>query len=698
MEPAAALLRVENLSVSYQVGRGWIEAVRGFRLEVEAGQIAGIVGESGSGKSTVARALMRYLPANGRTGPESRILFMEEELTSKTRLQMEKLWGAQIALVPQNPAAALNPSMRVGEQIAESLRHHLHLDAQAAHQKVIEGLARVRLPEPERLARRYPHELSGGQQQRVVIAMALATSPRLLILDEPTTALDVTTEAAILDLVRDLIREEGAGAVFVTHNLGVVAQLCDHVTVMYAGEIMAGGGVASLYARPIHPYTAGLLNSIVQPGQTKHDRALASIPGRPPFLAAIPPGCVFAPRCPVALAHCHIDHPLLESLPDGRMVSCHRWREIDAGNLNALGELALSGPLVVDNLSEERDDLLVIAGLVKHFPAKRTFREVMRGVRPAPVRAVDGINLRVLKGRTYGLVGESGSGKTTLSRVLIGLTPRTEGDIHLLDIPLNTDSIRQRGKDILAQIQMVFQNPQGSLNPYLTVGQALRRPLLKLTGLSRDEADRTVSDLLRAVNLQPEYSGRYPSELSGGEKQRVAIARAFASEPALILLDEPVSALDVSVQASVLNLLATLQAERETSYIFISHDLAVVAYLADYIAVMYLGQLFEVGYARDLFSPPLHPYTEALVSAIPVADPSHETEPLHLSDNIPGPRNIPPGCRFHTRCPRKIGAICEEEQPPFQDDGDGHFIRCHIPLDELAAVQQATFSPPAPSR
>ncbi|MBZ0309627.1 MAG: ABC transporter ATP-binding protein [Anaerolineae bacterium] len=334
----------------------------------------------------------------------------------------------------------------------------------------------------------------------------------------------------------------------------------------------------------------------------------------------------------------------------------------------------------------ERESLLKAENLTKHFEVRRSLSELLQGKKPVPLRAVDGVHLGVQTGRTLGLVGESGSGKTTLSRLIIGLTDPTDGHIELKEVKIQ-DTVRERRPDVLAQLQMVFQNPQNSLNPYLPVGQQIRRPLMKLTSMKREEADQEVFRLLRAVNLREEYAARFPGELSGGEKQRVAIARAFASNPALIICDEPVSALDVSVQAAVLNLLARLQEERDTAYIFISHDLAVVGYLADYIAVMYLGQLFEVGYGHDLFQPPYHPYTEALISAIPVPDPTHESQSIRLQGEIPSPRHLPTGCRFHTRCPRKIGEICEIQDPPWQDDGEGHLIRCHIPLAELEAMQ-----------
>lgn len=684
VEMGDTVLSVDNLSVSYKVGRRWIRAVREFRVEVARGQIVGVVGESGSGKSTVATGIMQFLPPNGRTEPDSKIAFMGEDISASPRRAMQHIWGARMSMVPQNPAAALNPSIRVGEQVAEIVRRHMGADRSAALAQVVEEFRRVNLPDPEGILKRYPHELSGGMQQRVVIAMALITSPQLLVLDEPTTSIDVTTEAVILDLVKNLIRDEAAGALYVTHNLGVVAQLCERVVVMYAGEIMEEASVAALFERPLHPYTIGLLNSVPRLGQTKRDVGLQTIPGRPPSLTDLPEGCVYAPRCPLAIPICHT-RPPLEVPAEGRLVRCHRWREIDAGEVSVSAK-EKAGVEAIDTADLEREKLLRVENLVKHFPIRRSLAEMIRGVKPAPVRAVDGVNLNVQRGRTLGLVGESGSGKTTLSRLIIGLEDRTAGTIDLLGMDLRGD-VHDRDKQALAELQMVFQNPQNSLNPYLTVGQAIRRPLITLAGMNRAEADREVCRLLRAVNLRDEYALRYPGELSGGEKQRVAIARAFASNPSLIICDEPVSSLDVSVQSAVLNLLAQLQEDRDTAYLFISHDLAVVSYLADYIAVMYLGQLFEVGYGRDLFSPPLHPYTEALVSAIPVADPSRRVRRVRLTDDIPSPRNMPTGCRFHTRCPHKIGAICENEAPPWRDDGDGHFIRCHIPLDELRDLQ-----------
>lgn len=675
-------LEVRNLHVGYRSKRRWVEAVRDFEIQVMPRQIYGIVGESGSGKSTVVNAIIRYLNQNGRI-LQGNILLNGEDLTPKSHRQMQEFWRSKLNLVPQNPYTSLNPSLRIGEQIAEAVRINRHLQPVEVQQRVIDILKKVRIADPQQVLKRYPHELSGGMQQRVILAMAFSSASELLVLDEPTTSLDVTIEAVILDLIRDLVHSTDASALYITHNLGVVAQLCERVVVMYAGEIMEDASVHDLFTRSLHPYTIGLLACVPAVGETKRDAALRSIPGSPPSLRSLPPGCVYAPRCPAAIERCHNERPPLESLPEGRRVRCHRWQEIANGNLQ-VEQAYEAGLPEMDSI--ERPRTLEVENLTKHYTMRRSLPEIILGKTGTSVKAVDGVNLYIQKGRTLGLVGESGSGKTTLSRVIVGLTDRTSGNVCLMGIEL-APKTRQRPQAVLSQLQMVFQNPQDSLNPYLTVGQSLRRTLMKLARLNYRKASQEAKRLLKAVNLRESYINRYPSELSGGEKQRVAIARAFASHPELIVCDEPVSALDVSVQAAVLNLLARLQEDNQTSYLFISHDLSVISYLADYVAVMYLGRIFEVGYARDIGNAPMHPYTEALVSAIPIPNPTQKTRRIRLHDDLPSPRNLPSGCRFHTRCPRKIGDICESTEPPWRDDDEGHFIRCHIPLDELSKLQ-----------
>ena len=705
------LLDVEKLTISYQVNNRWIAAVRDFRLQLQRGQIVGLVGESGSGKSTVALALMHYLSSNGRVEHGSKLNFDGEDLLSKSNAEMRRLWAKRIKFVPQNAAAALNPSIKIGRQVTEALEAADGVESHDAYQRMMRIFHDVNLVDPERVAERYPHELSGGMQQRITIAMALISNPELLIMDEPTTGLDVTTEAVILDLVRGLIAERETSVVYITHNLGVVAQLCQRVVVLYAGEIMEEAEVTDLFQQPRHPYTLGLLSSVPKPGQSKSRAQLQSIAGNPPSLTEQASGCVFAERCPFVVDICREEKPPLETLADRRSVRCHRWEEItptlNPSPIEREGLLfdntplpSLWGRVDTDPAGKGRAaktlavgdggaaTLMRVTDVKKHFPVERNLREILGRVEPTPIRAVDGLDLQLRAGQTLGLVGESGSGKTTLARVIIGLEERSGGKLELLGMDVR-NSVRDRSHDVLSKLQMVFQNPQNSLNPYLSVRQAIRRPLIKLRGFSPAQADAEALALLERVNLRAEYADRYPDELSGGEKQRVAIARAFASDPDIIICDEPVSALDVSVQSAVLNLLAELQEDHGSAYLFISHNLSVVGYLADAIAVMYLGQLFEVGEAHELFHPPYHPYTEALVSAIPVADPSHSTERILLSDDLPSAQNLPSGCRFHTRCPHKIGDICEREEPPWRAGEAGHLIRCHIPLEELSTLQSS---------
>ncbi len=694
--PQQNLLHVDKLTISYRVENRWIPAVRDFCLQLQPGHIVGLVGESGSGKSTVALALMRYLSRNGRVEDGGTLRFDGEDLLSKSNDEMRRLWAKRIKFVPQNAAAALNPSIKIGRQVTEALKAAESLDGPEAQDRMMSMFHDVNLVDPERVAQRYPHELSGGMQQRVTIAMALISNPELLIMDEPTTGLDVTTEAVILDLVRNLITERDTSVVYITHNLGVVAQLCKRVVVLYAGEIMEEATVLDLFQQPRHPYTLGLISSLPKPGQSKRATQLQSIAGNPPSLTRRPSGCVFAERCPFVIDICRQQNPPLEAVGDGRAVRCHRWAEISTLSpspqaLPLQGGKGIKKPLPVHGAAGDDNTLLKVSNLTKHFPVERSLREILGRFEPSPIRAVDGLDLRLRAGQTLGLVGESGSGKTTLARLIIGLEERSGGTLELLGIDVR-NRVRERSHDVLSKLQMVFQNPQNSLNPYLSVRQAIRRPLIKLRGFSAAEADAEALSLLERVNLRAEYAERYPDELSGGEKQRVAIARAFASEPDLIICDEPVSALDVSVQSAVLNLLAELQHDHGSAYLFISHNLSVVGYLADTIAVMYLGQLFEVGAARELFQPPYHPYTEALVSAIPVPDPLHATERILLSDDLPSAQNLPSGCRFHTRCPRKIGDICETDEPPWRQGGAGHQIRCHIPLADLQASQSGLVS------
>ncbi len=683
--PEATVIEAQNVCIDYRLGNQWINAIRDVSLQIKAFEIHGLVGESGSGKSTLALALMRYMAKNARV-TSGDILLDGESLLTRSETDMRKIWGRDISLVPQDPLAALNPSYTVGNQIAEIGMLHDKLTSRQAWSKAVEMLEKVRIADAEQVAKKYPHQLSGGMQQRVTIAMALSTRPRLLVLDEPTTALDVTTEATILDLFRDLIHDNQAAALYVSHNLGVIAQMCDRVTVLYGGEVMASANVSDTFNKPVHPYTIGLLASIPRATEGVETR-LPTMDGIAPTLAERPQGCVFAPRCPLAIDKCRVEKPITDIIIEGRTVKCHRWHEIENGEvtINTLPE-----EIPVERLSPAGNEyVLKTDNLTKQYGALSLFDRITRRASRI-VHAVDDVSITVRSRATLGLVGESGSGKTTLARCIVGLETANQGEMTLLDVPISRH-LTERPQTIKRDLQMVFQNPNDTLNPYQTVGRALERTirLLNTEKLRQEQIQSRINELLTAVRLPADYANRYPAELSGGEKQRVAIARAFAANPALVVADEPTSALDVSVQAVVLNLLKDLRATEGASYLFISHDLRAVTYLADWLIVMYLGQIVEEGTTDNVYNIPSHPYTEALVSSIPIADPNIKQGRIRLDGDIPSAANLPTGCRFHTRCPRKIGAICEQQEPPWRDAGDGHHIRCHIPVDELIELQTA---------
>lgn len=676
------VIDVQNLFIDYSLNKEWLNVIHDVSLQIDPLEIHGLVGESGSGKSTLALAMMRYLASNARIS-EGDILLDGESLIAKNDADIRKLWGSQLNLVPQDPLASLNPSYTIGNQIAEITRLHRNHSPQEALQHAVKMLETVKIADPHIVAKRYPHQLSGGMLQRVAIAMALSTEPRLLVLDEPTTALDVTTQAVILDLFRELIKANNAAALYVSHDLGTVAQLCDRVTVLYAGEVMESADVNILYERPIHPYTIGLLASLPHQSVASESR-LPVIEGVAPSLAERPPGCPFAPRCKVAIEHCHTQKPALEQMPDGRFVRCHRWQEIDSGELDVVN----AKQVPVQSAPPRSGYVMKASNMVKTFGGANFWDRLLRR-NVKPVRAVDDISLQINTRSTLGLVGESGSGKTTLARIIVALDRANSGTLELSSTQIPLD-LHQRDKQSLRDIQMIFQNPDDALNPFMTIGQSISRTIKVLSDeqLTRQQTHERVIELLESVRLTPAYADRYPSELSGGEKQRVVIARAFATNPALVIADEPTSSLDVSVQAVVLNLLKDLRAEEGASYLLISHDLDVVAYLADWIAVMYLGEIVEEGKTEDVNGFPSHPYTEALISAIPVPDPGATRGDIRLDGDVPSARNIPSGCRFHTRCPRYLGDICKDVVPPWQDAGDGHMIRCHIEPDELIRLQR----------
>jgi peptide/nickel transport system ATP-binding protein len=671
------LLELQDTCITYTTREGDVRAVRDVSLAVERGQAYGLVGESGSGKTSVAMGIVRYLGRNGRVD-HGRILFDGEDLLAKSDEALRALRGRRIGMVYQDPLSSLNPCLTVGEQLAEGLEIHEGLGKGDARKACLAMLERVHMSDPPATLRRYPHQLSGGQQQRVLIAMALLPRPDLLIMDEPTTGLDVTIEATVLDLVAELRRELETAILYISHNLGVVARICDRVGVMYAGELVEEADVAGLFLSPRHPYTRSLLHCVPRLDASRSGSPLAAIPGQVPRPRALPPGCVFEPRCGAARAECRARRPELDVAGARHVVRCVRWREIDGMEPSPVTRTTVATPpapaaplLTVQNLRSYYEQA---TGTLARLLGRRRY-----------VRAVDGVALEVAPGQTLSVVGESGCGKSTLARCIAGLVRPTGGRLTFRDLDI-TRVVEDRDPSVLREIQMVFQNPDSTLNPAHRVGRAIGRPLHRLGGVPRSRIGEEVRRLLREVQLDDGFEDRLPRQLSGGQRQRVAIARAFAGRSQLVICDEPVSALDVSVQAAILNLLMEIQRARGTALVFISHDLSVVRYLSDFVAVMYLGQVAEIGRTEEVFAPPYHPYTEALLSAVPEPDPRPRADRIRLEGPVPSALDPPSGCRFHTRCPRKVGPICETTVPPVQAASSTHRIACHIPLAELAAI------------
>jgi peptide/nickel transport system ATP-binding protein len=677
------VLKVGNLAISYEIRKGEVPAVRNVSFDVNRGETFGLVGESGCGKSTVAFGIVNFLGRNGKI-LEGSILFQGRELRGRTEEELRRLRGDQISMVYQDPMSALNPTLRIGDQLSEVLIVHRGLSKDDAYEKCIDMLNRVYMPDPETVMTRYPHQLSGGQQQRVVIAMALLNNPALLIMDEPTTALDVTVEAVVLDLIDELRREFDTAIVYITHNLGVIARVSDRVGVMYAGEIVERAPVGDIFLKPMHPYTQGLMRCVPKLGLSKQSSYLYPIRGRLPSLMNLPPGCLFEPRCDFAREECRHKRPELHKVDRNHFARCH-FAEDTIGAKWEPPEEMVSVLAVPPPCAEE--PILQVERLQKYYlQEQRSLISLMGLGQKQYVKAVDDISLEIPKGRTLGVVGESGCGKSTLAKTIVGLEPLTDGKIEFLGFDISVP-VSDRDLNLIKELQMVFQNPDSTLNPSFTVGRQIARPLIRFKTVPRNEVREEAIRLLNAVKMDESYYGRLPRQLSGGEKQRVGIARAFAARPDLVLCDEPVSSLDVSVQAAVLNLLLEIQREFGTTMLFIAHDLSVVRFFSDYVAVMYLGKLCEVGSAEAIYAPPYHPYTEALLSAVPIPDPRAEQKRIRLSGTVPSALKPPTGCRFHTRCPRKMGKICETEEPPRRDDGDGHYVYCHIPLEELRKVE-----------
>ncbi|NIO04127.1 MAG: dipeptide ABC transporter ATP-binding protein [Proteobacteria bacterium] len=694
---SATVLEVDNLQISYETRRGDVEAVEGASFTVREGETIGLVGESGCGKSTIAFGIVNFLGPNGKI-VDGTIRFQGNELVGRSQDELKALRGDRIAMVFQDPMQALNPSVRLGEQLTEVLTcHRRDISREEAWKRSVQMLKKVHMPDVENVMIRYPHQISGGQQQRVVIAMAMLNNPALLIMDEPTTALDVTVEAAVLDLLEELKKDFHAANIFITHNLGVVARVSDYLCVMYAGQMVERGPLSEIFRNPRHPYTMGLLACVPRLGESKLESLLEPIRGRvPPPAERSKTECIFAPRCDYVTEECRKARPSFREITPEHVARCIYALEIGKQPQTSRRQQKVEKELAQPKPPEE--DLLAFEGLKIYYPQESNSVVSLFGLGEKKfVKAVDDVSLRVARGRSLGVVGESGCGKSTLVKGLIGLEPVTDGGVEFLGFDA-TQSISVRDTRLIQEMQMVFQNPDSTLNPSYSVGTQIARPIRKFRTVPKNQVKSEVIRLLKAVRLPPTYYDRLPRQLSGGEKQRIGIARALASRPDLIICDEPVSALDVSVQAAVINLLLEIQQVFGSSMIFIAHDLSVVRFFSDDIAVMYLGQIVEIGPAEAIYAPPYHPYTEALLSAVPIPDPDAEQKEIRLSGNVPSALNPPSGCRFHTRCPRRQemlpddGRICETEVPPWRASEKGHRILCHIPIEDLEKVEPVVHS------
>ena len=677
------ILEISNLSISFFTRLTEIPAVMDFSCEVWPGEAMGLVGESGCGKSTVALGVMQDLGVNGRVVGGS-IKFKGRDLADYSPEELRQLRGAEIAMIYQEPMASLNPAMRIGHQLIEVPMIHQGIsehDAYALARQVVED---VRLPDPDRILNAYPHQLSGGQQQRIVIAMALMSKPALLILDEPTTALDVTVEAGIVDLVKELGHKYGTSMLFISHNLGLVMDVCDRICVMYSGEAVETGTVNDVFDKMRHPYTQALFRSIPLPGADKNTHPLIAIPGNFPLPHERPQGCNFGPRCDyfsegkcndTAIPMADVD---VEKRHDTR---CLRFADIDWDAPLAVVEdkvrTKIGAPVLsVDNLRKYYE---VSANALFSSAEKRV------------VKANESISFQAHEAETLAIVGESGCGKSTLAKVLLGLETASDGSILMNDQSIENTPISERSTKTVSSIQMVFQNPFDTLNPSMAVGRQIIRALEVFEiGNNQGERHERMLELLDLVKLPREFADRMPRQLSGGQKQRVGIARAFAGDANIVVADEPVSALDVSVQAAVTDLLMEIQNKSRTTLLFISHDLSIVRYLSDRVIVMYLGHIVEAGTTDQVFSPPYHPYTEALLSAVPIADTRIKRKRIVLEGDIPSAMNPPPGCPFQTRCSHKSevpGGLCDTELPPVRNLANGHQIKCHLADDILSRME-----------
>ena len=663
---ASALLEVEDLHVHFETSRGIVRAVEGLSFHVGRGEVLAIVGESGSGKSVSALSIMRLLPRLTGHISKGRITFDGKNLLALDEEGMREIRGRDMSMIFQEPMTSLNPILTIGLQITEPLQIHLGMSVSQARARAVELMRLVGIPDPERRLEQYPHQFSGGMRQRVMIAIGLACNPKLIIADEPTTALDVTIQAQILELMKDLSRKLNIALIIITHNLGVVARYADRVIVMYAARLVEQGTADAVFHRPRHPYTMGLLRSVPRLDRPRGAK-LETIEGLPPNLATAPPGCRFAPRCPYRIDDCAKPPPLVAT-DTGGLSACIRHAEIAAGKI----VWAASGTGTQEDTISYTRPILDVRGLTKHFVISAGFR------RPGGVvRAVEDVSFAIHAGETLGLVGESGCGKTTVGRLILRLEQPTDGEIKFEGINLLTASPAEL-QAVRRKVQVIFQDPYSSLNPRMTVGQIIGEPLhVYDLAPSRKTRHARIEDLLGQVGLRPEMATRYPHQLSGGQRQRVGIARALAMEPSFIVCDEAVSALDVSIQGQIMNLLEELQRKFGLAYLFIAHDLAVVRHISMRVVVMYFGRIMEVADRDTIYREALHPYTKVLLDAAPVPDPTVEKAraPRLIKGELPSHLAPPTGCVFNTRCPM-ASQECREVIPPLEEKRPGHFAAC----------------------